>query len=433
MKLRLLTPLITATLFLLVSLQTFVAHAQAPAGPHRPKGVPADYVITPSGYFHPSCVRRLGQGEILLAEGHVLQHADGTIENIPPCEYPHYTARGEMVSSELKPPTISHSWIEDGNVTTSTSYGEITATVTVPRAPYSNDGQTLYFFPGLEDINDVVSIIQPVLGWNADFASAWGIASWNCCVSGTTWESTPVSVNSGNSILGTVRSTCSPGTLSCVTWNITTDDVTLGKSTTLSDSPSEGQTFNWAFGGALEVYNVVQCTDYPPNLSTNFYAIALYDYNFNQVSNPAWSIANYTSGLTPQCSYGGQVAATQVTLDYGSASPTATLSPSSLNFGDVPTNGPPRVESVTLTNNNTATLTISEMTFTGDNGFSISHNYCGSSVPGLSECTINLELDTSSGGCGSYTGTFYVYDSATNSPQSVALKGVGVNHVAGGC
>ncbi|MGA8438743.1 MAG: choice-of-anchor D domain-containing protein [Candidatus Sulfotelmatobacter sp.] len=114
------------------------------------------------------------------------------------------------------------------------------------------------------------------------------------------------------------------------------------------------------------------------------------------------------------------------------ASGTATLSPSSLNFGDVSTNGPPRVESVTLTNNNNAVMTISQMTFVGDNGFSVSHDYCGATLAALSACTINLQLDAS-GGCGKYTGTFYVYDSATNSAQSVALQGVGVNHTAGGC
>ena len=32
------------------------------AGPNRPDSVPADYVVTPFGYFHPSCVHRLTQG-----------------------------------------------------------------------------------------------------------------------------------------------------------------------------------------------------------------------------------------------------------------------------------------------------------------------------------------------------------------------------------
>jgi len=115
------------------------------------------------------------------------------------------------------------------------------------------------------------------------------------------------------------------------------------------------------------------------------------------------------------------------------ASGTATLSPSSLDFGQVPTTGSPKVLPVTLTNNNNAIMTVSYMTFAGDNGFSVNHDYCGSTLAASSTCTIDLQLDTSSGGCGKYTATFYVYDSATNSAQSVALQGTGVDHQAGGC
>jgi hypothetical protein len=35
------------------------AQAQMPAGARRPAAVPTGYVITPFGYFHPSCVTHL--------------------------------------------------------------------------------------------------------------------------------------------------------------------------------------------------------------------------------------------------------------------------------------------------------------------------------------------------------------------------------------
>jgi len=310
-------PVTVAVLSLFLAfLASPVAYAQAPAGPHRPAGVPDGYVITPFGYFHPSCVLHMAEGETLLAGGRVIQHADGTLDNVAACEYPRYTASGEIVIAGAKPPSIGHSWIESADATTSTSYGELTATWTVPPAPTSNNGQTIYVFPGLEDIDDIVSIIQPVLGWNADFRSAWGIASWNCCPSGITVESAAVRVSSGNEIRGVMKDTCSAGTLACPTWNVVTKDVTTGHSTTLSNTPNEGQTFNWAFAGALEVYDVVECSDYPSNGSLTFSDVALYDDNFNRISSPGWSITLWASGLTPQCGYGGQVAATQVTLDY---------------------------------------------------------------------------------------------------------------------
>ena len=56
------------SLFLAFIVST-MAYAQAPAGPNRPAGVPDGYVITPFGYFHPSCVRQLTEGETLLADG----------------------------------------------------------------------------------------------------------------------------------------------------------------------------------------------------------------------------------------------------------------------------------------------------------------------------------------------------------------------------
>jgi len=309
------------------------AYAQVPAGPNRPAEVPEGYLITPAGYFHASCVRRLAEGETLLPDG-VIRHVDGTLEKIAACEYPHYTARGEMVIAGAnggEPPKISHSWIEDIETENSTSYGEITATWIVPPAPTSNDGQTVFFFPGLEQFVGDLSILQPVLGWNADFGSAWGIASWNCCVMGTTVESSAASVNSGDTILGTIVSTCSAGTLTCSKWNITTNDVTSSKSVELANSPNSGQTFNWAFAAALEVYNVSQCSDYPSNGFINFTAVDLYDNSFNLIPSPAWGYSADASGLSPQCNYGGQIGTAEVTLDYGDLPPVIT-SASSTTF-----------------------------------------------------------------------------------------------------
>jgi hypothetical protein len=295
------------------------AQAQRLAGPNRPSAVPAGYVITPFGYFHPSCVRGVASGDTVLADGRV-QHTDGTVDATAPfCSYPHYTARGEVVAggrSRVDPLTIVHSWIEDGATTTTTAYGKLTAIWPVPSAPTTYDGQTVYLFPGLVDYNTDQTIIQPVLGWNSFFGEVWSVASWNCCPSGTTVHSSPVQVNTGDIIYGIIKSTCAAGTESCPKWNITSTDKTTKKSTTLRKTPSEGQTFNWAQSGALEVYEIVQCSDYPPDNKTTFSKVALYDDNFHKISNPGWSITDYYSGLDPQCNYGGQVTATSVTLDY---------------------------------------------------------------------------------------------------------------------
>jgi hypothetical protein len=286
------------------------AQALTPAGPKRPPTVPANYVITPFGYFEPSCVTHLAKGDVVRRDENVVRHANGASDNIHVCAYAHYKADGEKVIGDeraVKQPTISHAWVEYAGTTTSSSYGYMYAYWTVPPAPSANDGQTVYLFPGMEDYKDVVTIIQPVLGWNSDYASAWGIASWNCCASGTVFEAPPTPVNSGDTIVGYMIDTCSAGTLSCPSWDIVTFDVTSGNYSELLNTSSQGQTFNWAFAGALEVYNIAQCSDYPSNGRVSFYNVALFNDKFAQIKHPAWSVTNLSSGLTPQCGYGGSL------------------------------------------------------------------------------------------------------------------------------
>lgn len=418
-------------LMLLASTMSF---AQAPAGRNRPAGVPDDYVITPFGYFHPSCVLRLAQGESVLADGRVLQHADGALEDIPACKYPHYAASGAITAAgatKAESPTIN-GWVESSSViTNSTSYGEIIATWTVPPAPTSKNGEVVYFFPGLEDSNDVVSIIQPVLGWNMDDTNTpWTIASWNCCPSGITVESTPVNVNPGDTILGTTVSTCGAGTESCPTWNITTADVTTGGSTTLGNTPSEGQTFNWAFGGVLEAYNIVQCSDYPPNASQTFYDIALYDYNFVLIPSPDWSVTYWAKDETPQCNYNVQTTATQATLYYGTSGPVVSLSPASVKWGKVVVGTTSKAKKVTLTNTGTQTLDITSITTSGDFALAavkatkkVTPCANGGTVAAGASCEIAVTFTPLQ--TGTLAGDVTFTDNASNSPQQVPLSGKG--------
>jgi len=295
--------------------------AQMPVGPNRPASVPSNYVITPFGYFHPSCVREIKEDQTVLGDGRIL-YANGTEEaNVPFCNYPRYRASGEMVVPGVKPPYIDWDWIEAAQISTETStYGKIKANWTVPSTPMTNDGQTLFFFPGFMDIDDTELIIQPVLGWNDGQSGVgpWNIASWNCCPSGTANFSTPVTVNVGDQIQGIIKSTCAAGNPSCSTWNITTKDLTTKRRTILKNSPSEGQTFNWAQSGVLEVYSIYTCSDFPPDGSITFSGVALFDYNFKKIKKPAWTPMYWVQqGATdPWCNYLTTTAATTATLKY---------------------------------------------------------------------------------------------------------------------
>lgn len=304
-----------------------LALAQAPAGPNRPAAVPGDFVITPFGYFHPSCVNHLAKGDVLHTDEKSIQHANGTSTKIPVCAYPHYTSDGEAITGDApaaNPPSIGHSHVVTVTDTTTSAYGAMDETVLVPPPPKNNDGQILYFYFGLQDIDDVVTVLQPVVGWNADFDSAWGIASWNCCVNGATNESSPLPVNSGDEIIGQIENTCGPpphANEHCPSWTVYAIDNTLelllGESyaTGFNSTSSYGQTFNWAFGAVMEVYNIAQCGDYPSSTRVSYYETYLYNYKFAQIDNPKWT-TTVASGLSPVCGYGGGPR-TQLTLAFG--------------------------------------------------------------------------------------------------------------------
>jgi hypothetical protein len=293
------------------------------AGAARPANVPAGYVITPFGYFHSSCVEVLKAGEHLLPD-HRIQHADGSIAaSAATCAYTHFTPTGTPVNatasqasrtSTATSPEVN-GWVENSNVTTgspSSSYGALVARWTVPPHPLAEDGQVLFFFPGLEDINETQSILQPVLGL---YGGQWTIASWNCCLSGIVVSSPAVNVEPGDRIYGSMTSTCGTGTLSCATWNVLSVDLSTGQSTVLADTPSDGQVFNWAFGGVLEAYYVVRCDDYPPDRSITFEDVTLFDQNLRRVHDPAWS-SGAGSGITPDCRYGASAESRRVNLRF---------------------------------------------------------------------------------------------------------------------
>jgi hypothetical protein len=304
-----------------------LAVAQAPAAAKRPAAVPADFVLTPFGYFHPSCVNHLAKDDVLREDLKVIERKGGRTQPLM-CAYPHFDSDGTKAVGDLKPvgdgktqpPFIGHSWIEYASIHETYDYEEVYSQWTVPPAPASNDGQTLYFFNGLEDINDVVSIIQPVLGWNGNGLSNWSIAAWNCCPSGTTNEATPEAVNPGDQIEGYTFSTCGSGSTSCPTWDVVALDDQNGNFSQLIDTPNEGQTFNWAFGGVLEVYNITQCSDYPAGEesahsgSIGFHDQVVLNRDYVQIT-PAWKVTNVSGGLSPQCNYGGSIPK-QVNLTY---------------------------------------------------------------------------------------------------------------------
>jgi hypothetical protein len=78
---------------------------------------------------------------------------------------------------------------------------------------------------------------------------------------------------------------------------------------------------------------------------------------------------------------------------------------------------------VTLTNNGTATLNLSNVAVTGN--FSIQSNNCGAQVLVGSNCTISVAFTPTIKG--SSTGLLQLTDNAPNNPQKVTLTGIGIS------
>jgi hypothetical protein len=160
--------------------------------------------------------------------------------------------------------------------------------------------------------------------------------------------------------------------------------------------------------------------------------------DFNQVNTTCGSsLATAAScdvslGFTPS-QLGPRVAALTITDDnVGSpqsvsvngtgvtSGPNATLSATSLTFGDETVSTTSPVQSINLNNYGTAALNVSTISTTTD--FAETDD-CLPSLPSGATCTINVTFTPST--AGSINGTISVTDNAPGSPQDVELSGTG--------
>src|SRR5213079_2923462 len=100
-----------------------------------------------------------------------------------------------------------------------------------------------------------------------------------------------------------------------------------------------------------------------------------------------------------------------------STAPAASLSSTSLTFGNQTVGTTSAAQAVTLSNTGNATLTISGLTIGGDFAFSGSGT-CGSSVAAGASCTISVNFTPTT--TGTRTGTVTITDNASNSPQAIS-------------
>ncbi len=283
----------------------------APAGDRRPAGVPAHYVITPHGYFDPSCIVELRSDEKLDAVDNIVA-ADGARRPLRMCLFPHYHKDGRAAGPLFEPPTVN-SWVADVNSSSTGASSWISANWTVPHNPTSVGSQVVYFFPGFEPLATGDTILQPVLGWNhINTGPGWTIASWNCCRNGNNLHSPLVSVSAGANLFGYVWGTgCNTQSGVCSNWQVLTSAANGGQTTL--NTASYGEVLDWDFAGALEAYNVNVCQEYPPDNGITFQNVTVRNASGATVQ-PSWSTQLLT--VTPACSRSASFTNTSATINW---------------------------------------------------------------------------------------------------------------------
>lgn len=313
----------------------------------KPQQVPDGYTITPSGYFHPSCVISLSENQILIPDNgtdavvtiptsklttfNLAANSQSTLispmpqkagipysitdlispaeihsaPHIQACNHPHYSLDGTLIPAPSSteqgrtesPPAIS-GWIESANSSSMGDMSYMYAAWTVPPAPQTTANQVIYFFPGFEDVNRSDLILQPVLAWTPQ--NGWYAQSWNCCKVGNVYNSKAIHVT-GTTVSGDISGNgCNQATGVCSTWTIVTYDWGSRQSTTFNTTV-ENRVMNWVFGAALEGYNISSCSHLPGG-TVRFRDFYLKDVRNNK-RTPNWG-GGVNGGFNPSCGYG---------------------------------------------------------------------------------------------------------------------------------
>jgi len=220
-------------------------------------------IPTPFGLRPEQCVHRgLGSNMQLkrVKEGVAVVYENGSMLHIP--ALPECIAWEEKMKIErekrrngtsLKAPLDG--WLDNAGYYPPGLVGNFQGNYLVPPSPVDSS-QVLFYFIGTENFQSGVgvSILQPVLTWGNGI-DGWSMASWNCCPSGQTHESSPITgFGSGDTVFGQIQNDNSGN------WNIISSFGSQQTTLTVADA---GRTFDWT-DVTLETYSVTTCDEFPP-------------------------------------------------------------------------------------------------------------------------------------------------------------------------
>lgn len=295
--------------------QAVVADA---TGPH----VRDDMVLTPGGWKHRSLVHHVEpgmtvqhhEGRMRLVDGQGTAVRDVGPEPFHPAGRPlQPRAAQESLATRARGraaapvPTLGEGWITYASWTndTGTPVSLFTTTWTVPPAPRTNNGQTVFLFNGIQNST---MIYQPVLQWGPSAAGGgarWSVASWYADgQTGQSFFSSVVDVNVGDVLTGVMTLTGSGPmgySYDCSFTGISGTDLTVSNIAELT----------WCIE-TLEVYGAQSESDYPDAPLTGMRAISMQCGAITPsflwtVSNSVTDIGQHTVVVNEQVTGGGEV------------------------------------------------------------------------------------------------------------------------------
>lgn len=280
-----------------------------------------DWVETPAGPYHRSCVYEIEDGAVVM-QGDRVRRRNGTIYQLRKCAHPNPPWSHGARRNERGSVPVNNGWMEYAyyDLTLPATYSKLVARWTIPPNPLGlwPAHKVYYTFPGIVNPS---YILQPVLQWgnNGAYGGAyWTITAWRCNDGSNCTHSSPLTVPTGHAMYGSVMaSSCVSG--SC-TWTVTTKDETSGVQTVLNIN--DANNYFSLVGGAVEVYNINSCADYPRD-GVYYSEISAFDGSLQQVTPSFHNVL--ASNPSPSCFFDVSTTGSTVKLYHNPAPPNVTL------------------------------------------------------------------------------------------------------------
>src|SRR5579872_1190428 len=259
------------------------------------------------------------------------------------------------------------------------------------------------------------------LGTVSNVASgAHATMNWSGLASNTQYQWYAVVSNGTYTTTGPTWSFTTSGSSGTPSANLSPTTLPFGSQLENSNSSSQSVTLSNPGTATLNITNIGTTKDYSQTNTCGSSVTAGNNCTISVTFRPTVAgTDNGTLTVTDNASSGSQ--SVSLTGSGVAAAPVATLSKTSLTFGNQTVGTSSASQSFTLTNTGNATLNINSVVASGD----YSATTCASTLAPNGVCTINVTFTPTA--TGTRTGAVTISDNAGGSPQTVTLTGTGTS------